>query len=98
MRAILETIAPELGEMDEGTREELMRDIRAIYREGRFGPEELHVRAGGGVSVAGEISEGGETRDLDEAATSVATKLAFESVSTASWEGSRYRSFRAYRN
>jgi hypothetical protein len=34
MRAILETIAPELEEMDEGTREEVMREIRAIYREG----------------------------------------------------------------
>jgi hypothetical protein len=33
MRAILETIAPELEEMDEGTREELMRDIRAIYEK-----------------------------------------------------------------
>jgi hypothetical protein len=31
MYLILETIAPELEEMDEGTREEVMRDIRAIY-------------------------------------------------------------------
>ena len=30
---ILETIAPELEEMDEGTREELMRYIRAIYEK-----------------------------------------------------------------
>jgi hypothetical protein len=33
MYLILKTIAPELEEMDEGTREELMRDIRAIYEE-----------------------------------------------------------------
>ena len=33
MYTILETIAPELEEMDEGTREELMRDIRAIYEK-----------------------------------------------------------------
>ncbi len=31
MRAIQETMAPELEEMDEGTHENLMRDIRAIY-------------------------------------------------------------------
>jgi len=30
---ILETIAPELEEMREGDREEVIRDIRAIYRE-----------------------------------------------------------------
>ena len=33
MRAILETIAPEQEEMDEGTREEVMGEGRAIYRE-----------------------------------------------------------------
>jgi hypothetical protein len=33
MRAILETMAPELSEMDEGTRHGLMREIRAIYEE-----------------------------------------------------------------
>jgi len=33
MCLILETIAPELEEMDEADREEVMRDIRAIYRE-----------------------------------------------------------------
>jgi len=31
--AILETIAPELEEMDERTRKDLMREIRAIYEE-----------------------------------------------------------------
>ncbi len=31
MCLILETIAPELEEMDEGTRDEVMREIRAIY-------------------------------------------------------------------
>jgi uncharacterized Zn finger protein len=33
MYQILETIAPELEEMSEADREDLMRDIRAIYRE-----------------------------------------------------------------
>ncbi len=33
MRLILETIAPELEVMDEGTREEVMREIRAIYEK-----------------------------------------------------------------
>ena len=33
MYQILETIAPELEEMDEGTRDGLMREIRAIYEE-----------------------------------------------------------------
>lgn|GEM_PF-580396 len=33
MYLILETIAPELEEMDETDREDLMRDIRAIYRK-----------------------------------------------------------------
>ncbi|MGC9515869.1 SWIM zinc finger family protein [Methanocrinis sp.] len=33
MYLILETIAPELEEMDEGTREEMMKDIRAIYEK-----------------------------------------------------------------
>ena len=33
MRAILETIAPELEEMDEAERDGLMRDIRAIYEK-----------------------------------------------------------------
>jgi hypothetical protein len=33
MRAILETIAPELEEMDEGARDGVMRDIRVIYEE-----------------------------------------------------------------
>jgi len=31
VRTILKTIAPELEKMDEGTREDLMKDIRAIY-------------------------------------------------------------------
>jgi hypothetical protein len=31
MRAILETIAPELEEMDEADRDGVMREIRAIY-------------------------------------------------------------------
>lgn len=31
MRAIPETIAPELGEVDEADRNGLMREIRAIY-------------------------------------------------------------------
>jgi len=33
MRAILETIAPELVGMDEANRKDLIRDIRAIYSE-----------------------------------------------------------------
>ena len=33
MRVILETIAPELEEMDEGTRNGVMREIRAIYEK-----------------------------------------------------------------
>jgi hypothetical protein len=33
MYLILETMAPELEEMDGGTRDGLMRDIRAIYEE-----------------------------------------------------------------
>jgi hypothetical protein len=31
MSLILETMAPELEEMDEGTRDGLMREVRAIY-------------------------------------------------------------------
>jgi hypothetical protein len=33
MYLILETIAPELEETDEGTREEVLREIRTIYEE-----------------------------------------------------------------
>jgi hypothetical protein len=55
MRAILETMAPELSEMDEGARDGGMREIRAIYGKGRFGPQELHLRAGGGGSVTEPI-------------------------------------------
>ena len=50
MRAILETIAPEVEEMGEADREDLMRDPGDL-QDRRFSPEEFHLRAGGGVSA-----------------------------------------------
>ena len=54
MYTILETMAPELEAMDEGDPRGSDERDPGDLQEGRFGPEELHVRAGGGVSVAEE--------------------------------------------
>lgn len=51
MRAIPETIAPELGEDGRGGPGWSDERDPGDLRKGRFGSEELHVRAGGEVSV-----------------------------------------------